>query len=104
MRHDWPGNVRELRHCIEAAAASARFDHVTTMDLPEAIRGDGVCPDPPAIEPLPLSVVERDHILGVLESVGGNKAQAAKLLGLDRKTLHRRLKQYAVAEDQDRGG
>ena len=92
LAHSWPGNVRELEHCVLSAVASARHDHLTTADLPASVRGSGRGRD--EAELLPLSELERKHILEVLRSVGGNRALASRFLGLDRKTLYRKLKAY----------
>ncbi|HEY3500132.1 MAG TPA: sigma 54-interacting transcriptional regulator, partial [Polyangiaceae bacterium] len=92
LAHQWPGNVRELEHCVLSAVASARHDHLTTADLPASVRGNGRGRDD--AELLPLSELERKHILEVLRSVGGNRALASRFLGLDRKTLYRKLKAY----------
>ncbi|MEW6775888.1 MAG: sigma-54 dependent transcriptional regulator [Bdellovibrionota bacterium] len=103
LAYSWPGNVRELRNCIERAVALARFDQVTVDDLPEKIRnykGSQIvfALDKPE-EFLPLEEVERRYILKVLEGVGGNKSTAARILGLDRKTLYRKLGQYESKEN-----
>jgi two-component system response regulator HydG len=100
LAYHWPGNVRELEHCIVSAAASARYDHITAEDLPERVRG----PVPASRDHDPddlvsLKELERQHILEVLRSVGGNKALTSRHLGLDRKTLYRKLKEYSIAED-----
>jgi DNA-binding NtrC family response regulator len=95
LAYAWPGNVRELQNCIERAAVLARYDHLTVDDLPERVgsyRPSSALlgPDgPPGL--LPLAEVERRHILRVLELVRGNKTLAAQALGLDRKTLRRKL-------------
>jgi two-component system response regulator HydG len=96
-----PGNVRDLEHCILAAAASARYDHITAEDLPERVRGPASAlldhnPD----DLVSLKELERQHILEVLRSVGGNKALTSRHLGLDRKTLYRKLKEYSIAEER----
>jgi two-component system response regulator HydG len=98
MAYNWPGNVRELENCMERAVAMARFDQVTIEDLPEKIRAYQadrfvVSADDPT-EVVTLDEVERRYILRVLAVVGGNKAQAAVMLGLDRRTLYRRLERY----------
>jgi DNA-binding NtrC family response regulator len=93
LAYDWPGNVRELEHCILAAVAVARYDHVTASDLVESVRGKLAVAEEQE-EVGSLADVERQHILNVLRSVGGNKALASKLLGLDRKTLYRKLRQF----------
>ena len=101
LAYHWPGNVRDLEHCIVAAAASARYDHITAEDLPERVRGPASAlldrnPD----DLVSLKELERQHILEVLRSVGGNKALTSRHLGLDRKTLYRKLKEYSIAEER----
>ena len=91
----WPGNVRELRNCIERAVALTQFEELTVEDLPERVRAYRpshvvVAGDDPS-EFVPLEEVERRYILRVLESVQGNKTLAARILGLDRATLYRKL-------------
>jgi len=106
LAYSWPGNVRELENCIERAIALAQHDHILPDDLPEKVRAYRrshvlVASDDPA-ELVPLEEVERRYILRVMEAVGGNKSQAAQVLGLGRKTLYRKLEAYgehARAED-----
>jgi DNA-binding NtrC family response regulator len=98
----WPGNVRELQNCLERAVALAAFDELTVEDLPERIRHYRtshlvVAGDDPA-ELLPMEEVERRYILRVLDAVSGQKSTAAQVLGMDRKTLYRKLERYGVAE------
>jgi len=94
LRHSWPGNVRELENTILAALAQSRTDHVTELDLPETFRR--VEPSPAeAADLLSLDEVERVHILRTLRAAEGNRALASRLLRLDRKTLHRKLKRYS---------
>ena len=108
LAYSWPGNVRELRNVIERAVALTRFDKLTVDDLPEKIRdyrGSQVViggNDPGDL--VPLEEVERRYVLHVLECVGGNRTLAARTLGLDRKTLYRKLRQYGVASDGAGGG
>jgi two-component system response regulator HydG len=99
MDYAWPGNVRELQNAMERAVALARYEQVTVDDLPEKVRKYHrshvlVASDDPR-ELVPLEEVERRYILRVLEAVGGNKTLAADTLGLDRKTLYRKLERYA---------
>jgi two-component system response regulator HydG len=101
--YNWPGNVRELRNVIERAVALTRFDKLTVEDLPEKIR-DFRSPqvviggsDPGEL--VPLEEVERRYILHVLDCVNGNRTLAAKKLGLDRKTLYRKLRQYGLLRE-----
>jgi len=97
MGYDWPGNVRELENCMERAVALARFDEITTDDLPAKIREHRpteVYTDSDDPKQLPsMDVVEERYIRKVLAAVSGNKTLAAKVLGFDRRTLYRKLKQ-----------
>jgi DNA-binding NtrC family response regulator len=97
LRYGWPGNVRELAICIERAVALTDHEQILVEDLPERIRAEGkghvlVASDDPS-ELVPLEIVEQRYIARVMESVGGNKTLAARILGLDRKTLYRKLRQ-----------
>ena len=96
--YDWPGNVRELENCMERAVALARFDQVTLDDLPEKIRAYRtdrfvVSADDPT-DIVTMDELERRYLLRVLKLVGGNKSRAAQMLGLDRRTLYRKLERY----------
>jgi two-component system response regulator HydG len=101
LAYSWPGNVRELENCIEHAVALTRFETISVEDLPERIRAyrrsDVVVAAQDPTELAPLDEVERRYILHVLEAVGGNRTLAAKKLGVGRKTLYRKLEQYAKA-------
>ena len=102
-RHAWPGNVRELKNLIERMVVMAEGDVFRLDDLPFEMRSgsgqerasgaaafskDGV--------PLALRDLESDHIARVLKHTGGNKKEAAQLLGIDRSTLYAKLKLYAL--------
>jgi two-component system response regulator HydG len=96
LQYEWPGNVRELANCIERAVALTDHEQILVDDLPERIRAYGpshvlVAGDDPS-ELVPLEIVEQRYIARVMESVGGNKTLAARILGLDRKTLYRKLR------------
>jgi two-component system response regulator HydG len=100
LAYTWPGNVRELQNCIERAVALARYESLVVDDLPERIREYSashviVAGSDPS-ELVPLEEVERRYILRVLEATGGNKTLAAQVLGLDRKTLYRKLERYGT--------
>ena len=97
LRYDWPGNVRELRNTIEGAVTMARGQKVTLDDLPGLFLqhpGSTETVIASTGELLPLSEVERRHVLAILDAVGGNKSEAARILGVDRKTLQARLQRY----------
>jgi len=103
-RYAWPGNVRELQNSMERAVALARELYVLPADLPPRVMQPPVktiqlAPAPDAVELLSLAEVERRHILGVLKAVGGNKREAAQVLGLDRRTLYRKLERLGVAHE-----
>jgi DNA-binding NtrC family response regulator len=104
MAYDWPGNVRELENCIERAVALLRFDEVTVDDLPDKIRqyrADRlVFATDDLTEVLTLDELERRYIRRVLALVSGNKSRAADLLGLDRRTLYRRLDRYGEPNER----
>ena len=90
----WPGNVRELENVVERAVTLTRGEKIMPEDLPPAIqgsRGDRRVLDEAAERTLPLHEVEKEYIAKILEKTGGNKYQAAQVLGIDRKTLYRKL-------------
>jgi DNA-binding NtrC family response regulator len=95
--YSWPGNVRELENAIERAIAFARGPVITPDDLPERVRTSGsasVLIARSVEQNLTVREMEREYILEVLRRTDGNKSRAAELLGLDRKTLYRRLDEY----------
>jgi len=104
MSYSWPGNVRELENAMERAVALTRFEEIAVDDLPERVRNYSpshivIAADSPS-ELATLETVERAYILRVFESAGRNKAQAARILGLDRKTLYRKLQRYGAVEGE----
>ncbi|HEY8426727.1 MAG TPA: sigma-54 dependent transcriptional regulator [Sandaracinaceae bacterium] len=108
VRYRWPGNVRELVNCIERAVAMARFSEITADDLPPRVREFSpasdvlvAADDPESL--VPLEEVERRYILRVLDAVGGRRGQAAKILGLDRKTLYRKLERWGRTQAPEGG-
>jgi DNA-binding NtrC family response regulator len=94
MDYAWPGNVRELENVIERAVTLSRGEKISPDDLPQAVqgaRGDRRVLDEAAEKSLPLHEVEKEYIKKILDKTGGNKYQAAHALGIDRKTLYRKL-------------
>jgi DNA-binding NtrC family response regulator len=92
------GNVRELQNAIERAVALTKFEEIVVEDLPASVRDHKRPPLPPSgddsLDFLPMSEVEKRYILRVLEAVGGNKTTAAQVLGLDRRTMYRKLERF----------
>jgi two-component system response regulator HydG len=102
LSYSWPGNVRELRNCIERSVALTRFEEITVDDLPEKVqsyRSSRVVVDLDDISRLPtIEEVEKRYILRVLEAAGGQRTKAAEILGVDRKTLYRKLERWGISE------
>ncbi|HKX32777.1 MAG TPA: sigma-54 dependent transcriptional regulator [Blastocatellia bacterium] len=95
--YSWPGNVRELENAIERAVAFARGSQLEPEDLPDRVRSNGATASIIARAKsgqLTLRELEREYILETLRKTGGNKLRTAEILGLDRKTLYRRLLEY----------
>ena len=105
VSYAWPGNVRELQNCMERAVAFARFGELTVDDLPEKIRDyrstDLSIPGVGAQEVMTMDELERRYITRILKQVDGNKTTAAELLGLNRRTLYRKLERWGEAAEPD---
>jgi two-component system response regulator HydG len=108
LGYGWPGNVRELENVVERAVALAEGTLIRVEDLPALPSARGRSPeasadgdaDPlaaAAARGLTLAELEREFIMCVLAAEGGNKTRAAQRLGLDRKTLYRKLEEYAAS-------
>jgi len=95
IRYEWEGNVRELMNCVERGVVLARSDYICKKDLAfvkaKIDEKSGVDTDFGNIR---LSQIEEKAILSTLESTSGNKSEAARRLGITRKTLLKKLKQY----------
>jgi two-component system response regulator HydG len=101
VSYDWPGNVRELGNCLERAVALAHFEEIQVEDLPDKVRHRSRASSLSGSdlqELLTLEEVERRHVLRVLDACNGNRTDAAKMLGLDRKTLYRKLLRWGVGD------
>jgi DNA-binding NtrC family response regulator len=104
LAYEWPGNVRELRNVVERGVALTSGLSIAVEDLPERVRmykpsrllieGDN-----PA-ELVPMEEVERRYIMHVLKAVGGNRTHAARILGLERRTLQRKLLVYGATDKE----
>jgi DNA-binding NtrC family response regulator len=108
-RYHWPGNVRELENVIERAVSLAHGPLILPEDLPEAIlqasepvRRDGMGLTPEDIRDdvtvglVTLEQLEKRYLMKVLRETGGNKVRAAKILGIDRRTLYRMAERFGL--------
>ncbi len=105
LSYAWPGNIRELQNCIERAVAFTRFGELTVDDLPDKIRdyksNDLSIPGVSATEIMTMDEVERRYVTRILAQVDGNKTTAAELLGVDRRTLYRKLERWGAAQEPE---
>ena len=106
IKYPWPGNVRELENAVERAVVLLFGSYVSERELPLAVtqayeQEDDTEPSALSVplEGATLEDVEREAILRMLDSVGDNKSEAAKRLGISRKTLHTKLKRYGQEQD-----
>ncbi len=96
-RNQWKGNVRELENVVERAVIMTRGELIQPEDLPANLR-PGESDEPIGVTPgRPLSEVEKEAIIKTLELTGGNRTEAAKLLGIGRRTLQYKLKEYGLS-------
>jgi two-component system response regulator HydG len=110
LAYHWPGNVRELENCVERALALTERDELTPEDLPQKMNlmeRFGEVQTPALAEPSkPYSLfdLERSHVLRTVTEAGGNRTRAAEQLGIDRRTLQRRLRRYEADPDAAQSG
>jgi DNA-binding NtrC family response regulator len=101
-RYAWPGNVRELQNVIQSAVILCRDNRITVADMPPRVTGEQSLTrmfDEAAARRMSLDEVEREYVRVVLAGVNGNKTEAAAILGVDRKTLYRKLEEaYPAAQ------
>ncbi|MCR4735580.1 MAG: sigma-54 dependent transcriptional regulator [Treponema sp.] len=96
LKYSWPGNIRELRNCIESAVVMCTGDEISVNDLPDYVRQNSeelVITIPIG---LPMDECEKIIIQENLAANNGNKTKTADILGIGRKTLHRKLDEYEV--------
>ncbi len=101
MGYDWPGNVRELENCLERACALSSGPNIQTADLPSPIQNANHRMPPEgadATKIVPIADLEREAILRAIDQLKGDKLLAARLLGIGKTTLYRKLKEYAIEE------
>jgi transcriptional regulator with PAS, ATPase and Fis domain len=99
LTYDWPGNVRELENCLERACALNSGPEIHVTDLPSGITGNGhaVAPTKGSAKIIPISELEKRTILETIMQLNGDKLLAARLLGIGKTTLYRKLKEYGQA-------
>jgi two-component system, NtrC family, response regulator AtoC len=103
LRYSWPGNVRELRTSIEHAVVLCRGERIVPRDLPPQVRNaassaalNGNSSAKPAADGLKMEEAEKDLIIRALKETNGSRTRAAERLGISRRTLHRKLRQYQI--------
>ena len=102
--YHWPGNVRELRNAVRAAILLAIGGPIQPGHLPRALQPAAGAPaGGPGSASATLVAVERDHIQRVLETTHGNRSLAARILGIDRGTLARKLREFGVRPPKPNG-
>jgi two-component system response regulator HydG len=110
MRYEWPGNVRELENSMERACALSSGPVLHLGDLPTQLQQQGLEARRAALAPAgeaeadgipeirPLADMERQAIVGAIRVLNGDKLQAARLLGIGKTTLYRKLKEYGITD------
>ena len=103
LKYGWPGNVRELMNSIERGVVLSRSEYLDRQDLPLVTKRGGSDDEQPPVTheipaDVPLEEVEKATILKTLEASSGNKSEAARRLGITRRTLHKKLKKYGVMQ------
>jgi DNA-binding NtrC family response regulator len=96
MSYEWPGNIRELRNFIERMQILSAGDEVTAADLPQELSASRRPPEPTDNVLVPLQEIERRHVERVLHATGWNKAQAARVLEVDIKTLNKKIRDFGL--------
>ncbi len=96
VEYAWPGNIRELQNAIERAFALSSQPQITPNDLPAALLRTADTAPADVGEPMTLEEGERRNILAALQRSGGNKNEAARILGIDRQRLYRKIEKYGL--------
>ena len=98
-KYDWPGNIRELQHCVESSVVMAGGDEITVDDLPPSVSRVSNVDSISVPVGITLDEAERIIIQENLAANKGNKSRTADILGIGRKTLHRKLHDYGIGEE-----
>lgn len=100
-QYDWPGNIRELENVIDRAVNIITGNEITINDLPISLQKNFVntikTPQPDAQDNLPLEDRRKIKIINALQSCGGNITEAAEILGINRRTIYRRMDKYGIS-------
>jgi DNA-binding NtrC family response regulator len=97
QEYSWPGNVRQLRNAIEGLVVMNNGREIGPRDLPEELRREGGARAALAVRVgMTMDEIEREAIRATLAAQDGNRAQTAKILGIGRKTLYRKMEEYGI--------
>lgn len=98
MAYSWPGNIRELRNVIQRASILCKGSVIMVKDLPLELQNAPMTPDLDVSKPSLATIedMEKEHIKIVMRQVDGHKGKASQILGIDPKTLYRKIKQYGL--------
>ncbi len=102
VKHAWPGNVRELENAVERAVILVPGEFISEKELPFSItesnqeKAQGKAVSTESLAPRSLEEIEKAAVLSALKAAEGNKSEAARTLGINRKTLHKKLKRYGI--------
>ena len=99
-KYDWPGNIRELRNCIESAVVMCGGNEITPEDLPPTVSASKDTPSITIPVGTTLDDAEKAIICENLAANKGNKSKTADILGIGRKTLHRKLQEYGIGDGE----
>ncbi len=94
VKHSWPGNVRELENAVERAVVLLVGEYIGERELPPTLSGQDEIQAVSSLSGLTLEELERRAVLEALDAAGGNKSEAARRLGITRKTMHAKLAKY----------
>ena len=100
LKYNWPGNIRELRNCVECAVVMCNGEEITLEDLPVSVRESVEDKNITIPHGITLDEAEKIIIRNTLTMEGGNKTKVAQILGIGRKTLHRKLQEYGMETEQ----
>jgi two-component system response regulator HydG len=92
----WPGNIRELRNCVETMLLTCDSDRIQLTDLPVEVQEGGLAASDAPLSMRPIAEVERELIRNTLRDLKGNRARAARALGISTRTLYRRIKELGL--------